>query len=807
VLHSINSLPLLNSIRLTRFTCSSLFIFLLIFLSLPQYSFGQENSDDTDLVIRKVRFSGNGNVRNQTLENLIRTRTNREFLGINRFTPWYFVYRLTGRFGERPALLDRTTVAEDMERIKQYYDNIGYAQTQVDTTIVEFRKNRVEVSFIIDEGPRSRINTIAYSGLPSFNDVNMRTDFLRRSDLTRGRIDDTTYTVNKYFKTLDLRLEQERIISFLKDNGYAAVQKDSVIALVREDSLDPTQLDVLFRVSPGNIYRFGDTFVRLAGSKGQQNYEDKDTLSGPPFTEPGNAIYLSKDEAAQSRFSLMHEQIRFRPGDVFNNSLYLRTVNEYQNLGMLFIRRFGLSENTIQPDFTKEEIPVYFDLQTLTKNSLRTEFSGLRRYGFGTGVGLDFTNNNVFGKAEALSISARANFEFVTSRTLEEISPNEQQSSIFRSYDFGIDYSLPRLNFPFRRLDERDLFLNSRTRYGLSYSQSDQLFFDINSDIRFNLRYEVSHNERFSSNLDLIELDLTDTSPSATFLDNLESEFPSDTLTDGTIVPSLELQRIREDFRPQILSIIRYAFRSQRTDLIKRNYGYFSEYTISLGGNIPYLVDRYLVTPGTVEGNLPSLFGISDNSLVYGQFVKLSADYRRYIPISQTAVFSYRGFLGFAQPYANDNTIPLNQRFFAGGSNDIRGWAPFRLGPGAIDPDQVTVNGGDIKLAAFMEARQVFISDLIGADWLGAWFVDSGNVWYGPRNRFIDSLNDDRLEDGRFQFNEFYKQIAVGSGLGLRLDWEYIVLRFDFAFRVHDLDVGWFNNRQLYFSFGIGHSF
>src|SRR5699024_3138499 len=210
------------------------------------------------------------------------------------------------------------------------------------------------------------------------------------------------------------------------------------------------------------------------------------------------------------------------------------------------------------------------------------------------------------------------------------------------------------------------------TRYSLSFARSNQLLFDINSDIRFNLRYEVKHNQRFSSFLDLIELNLLDTTPSSRFRESLEEEFGEDTI---------ELKFLLEDFRPQISSILRYTFRSQRTDLIKRNFGYFSEYSIAVGGNVPYFVDRYLVTPGTIEGNLPSPVKLSTNSLAYSQFVKLSADYRRYIPLSNDAVFAWRGFLGWALPYGESRSLPLNQRFYAGGSNDIRGWDIYSLGP------------------------------------------------------------------------------------------------------------------------------
>src|SRR5690625_5781706 len=77
-----------------------------------------------------------------------------------------------------------------------------------------------------------------------------------------------------------------------------------------------------------------------------------------------------------------------------------------------------------------------------------------------------------------------------------------------------------------------------------------------------------------------------------------------------------------------------------------RNYGHFSELSVAFGGNIPYLIDRFLVTPGTLEGELPSPFGISSNSLSYSRFIKFSADYRRYVPITPNTLFSFRLFGG-----------------------------------------------------------------------------------------------------------------------------------------------------------------
>ena len=759
------------------------------------------DSSIADGVIRRVRFSNNSFVKDRTLETLVRTNTNREFLGIPRFTPWYFIWNMTnGGIGEEPADLDRSVVANDMERIALYYESLGFLEVQVDTTIIEYKKNKIEVSFIITEGEPSRVNSISYSGFPYFQeDPALRRRFFLQSPLTKELVNDTTFSVDRQYNTQELRNEQLRIISFLKNNGYASVERDSVIALVRPDSLNERKLDIQFRIIPGSVYRFGNVDITLADTSPPDIFSQRQTIHGEPETTDSASIFLAKEPGTDTKFSLLSDQILFKPGNIYNDELYLQTVKEFQNLGMLYMRRFGQSEEGVRADYSREDIPVYFDLETVTKHSFSTELFGMKRYGYGTGLGIDYSNNNVFGKAERLVIGTNVSFEYVSSRTLDEIAPDDTvQSSLFRSYEVRGEYTLPRLAFPFAFLDNQRNFTTGFTRYSLSFSQSDQLYFDINSDIRFNYRYEVQHNNRFTSFFDLIELDIIDTNPSEEFKNKLEDEYGAG---------SFEYERILQDFEPQISSIIRYTFRNQNTNRIKRDHGYFSEFSAAIGGNIPYAFDRFIVTPGTIEGELPALFSVSNNVLGYSRFMKFTADYRKYIPVSNSSVFAWRLYGGLAHPYGGSTSIPLNRRFFAGGSSDIRGWAPFQLGPGDIQTNEVTINGGEIKLSAHTEARQIFLRDVLSANWQAAWFVDAGNVWYGPKNDLTTRTNTDELEAGRFKFDRFYKQIAVGTGLGLRLDWQYVVVRFDFAFRAHDLEVGWFNNSKMYFSFGIGHSF
>ncbi len=806
---------------LLKFTSPLLKYFATVFfILLPIICYGQESSnlpDSTDIVVRRLDFEGNENVSDNTLENLVRTHTNSTLFGIPGFTPFYGIYKLTGgTFGEEPVYLDYQTVATDIERIVSYYESIGYFYTEVDTNITISEENEARVTFLIDEGQRSYITSVGYSGLPdsAFKSQEARINFYEKSVLTDEQINDSTFQADLAYNVQKLVEERKRIISYLRNVGYAAVTADSVTALIKPDEQNRNQLHVLFQVDPGNIYRFGDLYIRLAGPTVDTliTYPLRKVVKGKPFTKYGAKIYMKKQYSAQTDWELLTEQLLFQPGDIYNYERFVSTINEFQNLAMMTIRQFGYTESGNPPDFEGNTIPVYIFLQTLPKHSVSFNVFGLHRYGFGSGAGITYTNNNLFGGAENLQIGISGSFEYVSSETIAKVGEDNlmrgAEGKYFSRFEIRADYFLPSLTFPFASLNDNLFFANSRTRYSISYSESDQLLFDINFNAGFNLRYEVRHNQRFTSFFDLIDLQVLDPAATDRFREAIEEEFGDD--------PVIK-RRILEDFRPQISSVLRYIFRSERTDLIQRDYGYLSEYSIAFGGNLPFLIDRFIVTPGTVEGNLPSPVETSTRSLAYSRYVKLTADYRRYIPLSSRTVFAFRTFGGYAIPYGQSSTIPINERFYAGGSNDIRGWEYFSLGPGGIQLDNVAVSGGELKLLAKVELRQRFLNDFLAADWIFALFTDAGNIWYGPGNAILST--DDggnlsnvpeaevNLEKGQFHFNTFYKQIAVGSGFGLRLDFTYLIVRFDFAFRIHDLEKGWFNNGNMYFSFGIGHSF
>jgi hypothetical protein len=313
-----------------------------------------------------------------------------------------------------------------------------------------------------------------------------------------------------------------------------------------------------------------------------------------------------------------------------------------------------------------------------------------------------------------------------------------------------------------------------------------------------NWRFEVQHSRSRTSLIDLLELEWLDTTPQAAYLEQLQRIYEDPILVSFA----------REDFRPQFTSIIRYRYRNSTTNSIERDQGQFNEYSLAVAGNIPYFLDRYVITPNQVESNLPSL-GFSGNRIDYAQFVKMTADWRRYRHMDPEgeSVWANRLFVGLIHPYGKNTDIPINRRFFAGGNNDIRSYNVFRLGPGALSTLEIPRNGGEVKLMLQSEIRQLFIRNFLSADWHSVLFAETGNVWYGFRELDLPAEQRAIVERGRFRPDTFIQQLPVVGGFGVRLDWDFVILRMDLAFRFRDVQDGWFSNNTAFFVFGIGHTF
>jgi outer membrane protein assembly factor BamA len=199
--------------------------------------------------------------------------------------------------------------------------------------------------------------------------------------------------------------------------------------------------------------------------------------------------------------------------------------------------------------------------------------------------------------------------------------------------------------------------------------------------------------------------------------------------------------------------------------------------------------------------------------------VRFVTDLRQYRRLNRFTVVAVRALAGIVHPTGGSRVAPFDKRFFSGGAFSVRGWQLGELGPGGLelgtaDASAVTettnILGGDIKLESSIEMRTTILSNLLAADWIFAMFGDAGNIWFGPRNPGVEVQATD--ENGQFRFGSVYREIGIGSGLGIRIAWEYFIARIDIGYKVYDPSRSvrgfypdGFSDPVLHF--GIGHTF
>jgi len=201
----------------------------------------------------------------------------------------------------------------------------------------------------------------------------------------------------------------------------------------------------------------------------------------------------------------------------------------------------------------------------------------------------------------------------------------------------------------------------------------------------------------------------------------------------------------------------------------KQRNAHSLRFSFESAGNLFYEINTLFHTQKDEQGSY-KLF-----NTYFAQFVKGDIDFARTIIIDHQNSVAWRVGGGIGVPYGNSDILPFEKRYYSGGANSVRAWQVRELGPGSFRGDSANFyfQSGDIKLDLNIEYRTRFFWKLEAAA-----FIDAGNIW--------TIKNYSGQEGGVFKFNSFYKQIAVGYGLGLRLDMDFFLLRFDVGWKVYD---------------------
>lgn len=830
----------------------------------------------TPPIVRSVAVQGNEFFSNAELKRRIRTEPNRLILSLPGLTWWRWVYQLgdsgllgkrVGRAlkasGEPPAYLDSTAISDDVERLRLFYEQQGFREAAVAVTVHDTETpDRVRVVFFVEPGPPTYVRRVTYEGLGRLTD-DQKLRLVDEATIEPGEDefeeddpgDLLSYrTDGQRYQKPALLEERGRLLTFLRNEGYAAVTRDSIRAIIYEPS--PDSFDVTFRVQPGRRYRFGNVFFGVTGTEPEAGVRT-DTLQVSSEEHGGYRppVVVRVEGDGRLGTSVLRRALQFEPGATYDRSKVLATKRRLEGTGVFAFTSISPQlADTVRVDSVAEPyLPVRIEARTRRRHRVRAETFVLQRdptggdpsttaiqNEFGVGVGVTYENVNAFGGGETFRVSTSGSVATGLDSTIVTSAQFEATTSL----------TLPYLIRPFDRLESVFDLINARTRLSLSFltARRNDLGLLIRGRGSARLRLEMQHTPTLVSLVDVLDLSLSN--PDA--LPQFEERFLRRVFGDpegGGITDPVQRTQILEDYtQPQINTALRYTLRSATVNPLRRDRGHLYEASAEIGNLIPLALDRFVFSPGTLEYSLPGLFGTSDadttsvngmpgsdttatavqgGRLIYRPYLRATVDLRRYHPLSRGTTLAYKAFGGVAFPIARPNRVPFDRRFFSGGATSVRGWELRALGPGgaalavsetgrAISDDVANILGGDVKLETSVELRTTVLRNILGGNWMLASYVDAGNVWFGPRNPGL-STDDDVREgpDGTFRVPNFLTEIGVGSGLGLRIVWEYLVIRLDYAYKIHDpsptnddvFNRGFGDPRARVLHFGIGHAF
>jgi outer membrane protein insertion porin family len=656
------------------------------------------------------------------------------------------------RLGQAPVIYDSTLSHTTAEQMRLYNLSQGFFNSRVtferDTN---HSRRHIAVTYHVNEYLPHTLRNIEYVSTDSS---------IRR--LLRDNLADASIHAGQRYKEPNFSEERERINRLLRNNGYFGFGRDYISFLsdtsVADTALGDRLIDVRAIIANPprgrhNVYKYNTINFVLDASPtssmvGQPTVGSRDTL------QYNNINFYSYTR--RHPYAILDRKLRFHPGDIYTDVDVTNTQSQLNSMDMF--RFVNLRFDTTAAD----GITTWIYTSRLPKYQISDEVGLIVSQGApGPFVNLTFKVRDFLGGYEILELSARYSDE-------GQLSPNRGEDVfVYRARELGLNASLlfPEFLMP-ARLQAPFLRYNPKSRLTLGFTNINRPEYTRRIG-RTSLSYLMQLSTFSTLSISPVDVSFIQTPRIDTiFQDQLE-----------------RLQRqgnsIIESFaRGNLVSSLSsfYLYNTNIATAESRRAVYF-KVSAEAGGLTPHLINSFTNQPA---GNL--------GGLTYFQFVRTDLDWRFYRPVTTKGTFATRIHTGIARYLGVSNTLPYEKFFFIGGGNSIRAWAPRRLGPGSYTPlDPVTgeVNRnieqpGEILIEINNEWRQKIIGFLEGA-----LFVDAGNIWTFRTQRQGDEAGAGR-PGSDFQLNRFYQEIAVGTGAGVRLDFSFLIIRFDFGVKVYD---------------------
>ncbi|WP_245984232.1 translocation and assembly module lipoprotein TamL [Gillisia mitskevichiae] len=730
--------------------------------------------------------------------------------------------------GEAPVIINEELTKKSKNRLQAWYFNNGWFDTEIDYEIKPQENKRGEIDYFVTSHEPYIVDSI-----------NQRIASVVIDSIYNAYSASSLITSGIQYRTLDFNAERDRLSRLFRNNGvyyfdqeYITFEADTVDtnhkvnATVIINNRQVTQGDTTARI-PFKIHKISKVNVFT-----DYTFNNRYKPVTDSAVYKGYNIY-SFDELEYKPRAIT-DAIFIKPGEIFKDTDRTRTYNRMSSLRVF---KYPNIEYSLDPtDSTSTDLIANIFLSPQPKYSLGFDFdiSQSNIQDFGVGFGGSLLIRNVFKGAENFEISARGSVG-----SSSDAARGSSQDQFFNISEIGADIKLifPRIFMPFSTEKFIPKYMSPFTTLSVGISTQNNIGLD-KQNLNGILNYKWNPSKILSHKLDLLNIQYVRNLNTDNYFNVYQNSYnnlneiiqsgdvitkPSYLNSDGKlIIPTgaegfindivindPNTSGLSEDQR-QVIDNIR-----ERKDRLTENNLIFGSNFTYLSNNKENLYDddfsrfRFKIeTAGNFLAAFSSITGAKKDDqgrydvlgVNYSQYVKTEIDYIKHWDWGNKNIFAVRAFSGIAIPYGNANSIPFIRSFFAGGPNDNRAWQAYDLGPGSTGGKN-EFNEANFKLAFNAEYRY----NLFGA-LNSAFFIDVGNIW-----NVLDIV-----EDPAATFTSFadLQDIAIGSGAGLRYDFNFFVLRFDVGLKTYDpsrtLGDRWFKDYNLsnaVYNVGINYPF
>ena len=706
-------------------------------------------------LLNKVKINTDTkSVKTSELEPFLRQQPNASFPIIGKYrlhlyniapndSTW--LYRQLRKFGERPVLYSDRLTSISAEQIKLELNNRGYLNATVDTLLV-LKDKKANVTYdVVGKTPYRILNyqdTIKDTTIFKILKEEKKLNFIRKDDifdlevLEEGRIEMALHLRNKGY--YDFTKDN---FQFLADTTIGTNQVDLTVNL-----LNPSDSTLHQQYYLGNSTILnGIDIAKLMDSTKHYQF---DTIQFRDLT-------IIQDKKEFLRPQAIYYNTFLRKNRMYADRLVDRTYTSLNGLGAVSqtnIDLYPILRN--DSNFLDSRISIApGNLHWMQFGVDGTNSAG----DLGVAANITYEHRNIFKGAERLRIRLNGAYEFISSGGLADSINLIDQNY----YEYGAEtfLSIPQLLLPWllKALKEQPS-ASTEFSVGVNFQKRPEYlrqFFNLSSKLQWSRM-----DWRLTNTIEPLDINYVRMPWKSDF-------FIKQYLSDDSN-PIL-----RKSYEDQFIVRTAYSLTYTNSDrrLIVKN-PFRIRAGIDLAGVLPRLITALGGSRASSKG-YEEIFGIT-----YAEYVKTDLDFSSTFPFDDSNSLAIHFGLGVAVPYGNSIVLPFEKRYFAGGANSVRGWSTRTLGPGGYQRNDTLrsdfVNQtGDIKLDLSAEYRHK-LTDLFEI----ATFVDAGNIW---------TIRDYQGQpSGVFKFDEFYKQIAVAYGLGLRINLSFLLLRLDAGMKAYD---------------------